>query len=72
MKDNVFRIFGTYSIIRMLSPSLRSGPFTGLEWSFQLKDEGYDEEGLKLRGDDIEMAERRKGKALVADSEVKF
>lgn len=48
LKDNVFRIFGTYSVIRMLSPSLRSIPFTGLEWSFQLKDEGYDENGLKV------------------------
>lgn len=57
LKDNVFRIFGTYSIVRMLSPSLRSVPFTGLEWSFQLKDEGYDENGNKL---DIEMSSRRR------------
>lgn len=31
-----------------MSPSLRNPPFTGLEWSFVLKDEGYDWEGEKL------------------------
>jgi hypothetical protein len=48
--DNLFAIFGTYKIMRVFSPSLRTGPFTGLEWSFLLKDEGYEEDGKKLTG----------------------
>jgi hypothetical protein len=34
MNDNLFKIFGTQSYFKMLSPSLRYSPFTGLEWSF--------------------------------------
>ena len=30
----------------MFSPSFRNTPFTGLEWSFKLRDEGFDCEGL--------------------------
>lgn len=56
MQDNIFRIFGTYSIVRLLSPSLRSSPFTGLEWSFQMKDEGFDEDGNSYRTQDIELS----------------
>ena len=33
----------------MLSPSLRNIPFSGIEWSYQLKDQGYNEKGEKLR-----------------------
>lgn len=29
----------------MLSPSLRYNPFNGIEWSFQMKDLGFDEFG---------------------------
>ena len=43
----MFAIFGTYKMFRILSPSLRNGPFTGLEWSFLMRDEGYDCEGKK-------------------------
>ena len=43
--DNLFRVFGTHKLFRILSPSLRNVPFTGLEWSFWFKDEGYDCEG---------------------------
>ena len=43
--DNVFRVFGTHSMFRVLSPSLRNVPFTGLEWSFWYKDSGYDASG---------------------------
>jgi hypothetical protein len=37
----------------MLSPSLRTGAFTGLEWSFEMRDLGFDERG-RLLGADIE------------------
>lgn len=40
----------------MLSPSLRSSPFTGLEWSFQMKDDGFDEDGNSYRTQDIELS----------------
>jgi hypothetical protein len=41
--------------MRIFSPSLRNSPFTGLEWSFLLKDEGYNCNGKKLKPiDDIE------------------
>jgi hypothetical protein len=46
--DNLFAIFGTHKIFRILSPSLRNSPFTGLEFSFVLHDEGYDCEGEKI------------------------
>ena len=29
-----------------MSPSFRNVPFTGLEWSFRCKDEGFDCDGL--------------------------
>lgn len=29
----------------MLSPSLRNLPFTGVEWSYQMRDLGYNEKG---------------------------
>lgn len=52
--DNIFKTFGTYSIIKMLSPSLRSLPFTGVEWSYKMKDLGYNEQG------DLEMSGTRR------------
>jgi len=39
LRDNLFTIFGTHKLLRVLSPSLRPGPFTGLEWSFLLREE---------------------------------
>ena len=48
VKDNLFGVFGTFKTLRILSPSLRNPPFTGIEWSFVLKDEGYDCEGEKI------------------------
>ena len=47
-KDNLFRVFGTHKILRVLSPSTRNVPFTGLEWSFWFKDHGYDALGYAL------------------------
>ena len=63
--DNLFRIFGTHNIIRVLSPSLRNVPFTGLEWSYMLKDDGYDCNGNKLSVHDQE----NKGYGRVAEEE---
>jgi hypothetical protein len=34
LRDNVYKVFGTNSYWGILSPSLRSNAFTGLEWSF--------------------------------------
>lgn len=42
-RDNLFKVFGTQNYFAMLSPSLRDLPLTGLEWSFQMKDLGFDE-----------------------------
>ena len=44
-RDNLFKIFGTKSAFQMLSPSLRYSAFTGIEWSFQMKDLGFNEFG---------------------------
>ena len=68
VSDNLYRVFGTHKMFRILSPSLRNVPFTGLEWSFKYKDEGYnydgmlieneaDEEKLVGGGDSVEMVE---------------
>ena len=46
--DNLFQIFGTHNMFRVLSPSLRNVPFTGLEWSFWFKDSGYDANGYEF------------------------
>ena len=54
-KDNLFKIFGTKSYFKMLSPSLRYGPFTGLEWSFQMKDLGFNEYGEFVDNNDEEV-----------------
>lgn len=48
VSDNLYAIFGTHKIFRILSPSLSNSPFTGIEWSFVLHDEGYDNEGEKI------------------------
>ena len=54
VNDNLYRIFGTHKTFRILSPSLRNVPFTGLEWSFMFRDSGYDCNGNKLDGIDFE------------------
>lgn len=45
VSDNLYKVFGTYNPFAILSPSLRNVPFTGIEWSFQLRDLGYNEKG---------------------------
>lgn len=54
--DNLYTCFGTNKPLRMLSPSLRTLPLTGLEWSFYQQDEGYDVDGERPRYNDIEMS----------------
>jgi hypothetical protein len=54
ISDNLFIIFGTHKIIRILSPSLRALPLSGIEWSFVLKDERFDEDGYRIVDPDEE------------------
>lgn len=49
--DNLFLFFGTNKYFRVLSPSLRNVPFTGLEWSFLMRDLGYSNTGIKIAKD---------------------
>lgn len=54
--DNLFKIFGTRSYFAMLSPSLRNSAFTGLEWSFEMRDLGFTERGQLIGEEDGEAA----------------
>ena len=56
ISDNLYRVFGTHKWFRILSPSMRNIPFTGLEWSFWFKDEGYDCHGKAIETFDDENA----------------
>ena len=67
VRDNLFKVFGTKSYFQLLSPSLRYNAFNGIEWSFQMKDLGFNEFGevagqahndeeSKLSGSEIELA----------------
>ena len=47
VSDNLYRIFGTHKVFRILSPSLRNVPFTGIEWSFLIADLGFNHSGVK-------------------------
>ena len=47
VKDNLFVLFGTHKPLRILSPSMRALPLSGLEWSFLVKEEGFDEDGYR-------------------------
>ena len=38
-------------MFRILSPSLRNVPFTGLEWSFKYMDEGYNYDGMLIENE---------------------
>ena len=55
VSDNLFRVFGTHKVFRILSPSLRNVPFTGIEWAFFQNAEGFDFNGFKVVKD-VEMA----------------
>lgn len=55
-------------MFRIFSPSFRNVPFTGLEWSFKFRDEGFDCEGYKLNHDS-ESRRVRRGSSLNPDGE---
>jgi hypothetical protein len=68
VSDNLYKTFGTSKIFRMFSPSMRNVPFTGLEWTFQLHDEGFDQNGKKLLTD-IEMRRLNDEESLASQIE---
>ena len=49
-RDNLFKVFGTKSYFSLLSPSMRYSPFNGIEWSFSMKDLGFNEFGELASG----------------------
>ena len=63
--DNLYRVFGTYKPFRVLSPSLRNVPFTGLEWSFWFKDSGYDANGYAFPKT---MSDQESGRAALSQT----
>ena len=38
IRDNLYKTFGTQSLFAIFSPSLRNVPFSGIEWSYQMRD----------------------------------
>jgi len=40
----------------MLSPSLRNIPFSGIEWSYQMRDLGFNDKGEKSVRDEEELS----------------
>jgi hypothetical protein len=56
VRDNLFKVFGTRSFFQIPSPSLRYSAFTGIEWSFQMLDLGFNEHGELLGEQDEESA----------------
>ena len=60
-------------MIQILSPSFRNVPFNGIEWSYQLKDLGFNEKG-ELSSHDFdeeELNEEGKEEEEVEMSEIK-
>ena len=45
-RENLFVLFGTTSVLKMLVPWTRETPFNGLEWTFIRYDESGDVEKL--------------------------
>lgn len=58
VRDNLFKVFGTKSYFAVLSPSLRQNMFSGIEWSFQMIDLGFNEYGELAGAEDDEEGER--------------
>ena len=56
----MFKVFGTKSYFALLSPSLRNNAFTGLEWSYQMIDLGFNEYGELPTDHDEETANESK------------
>jgi len=42
----------------MLSPSLRNIPFSGVEWTYQMRDLGFNDKGEKTVRDDEALSTR--------------
>ena len=57
IKDNLFVLFGTHKIFRILSPSMRALPLSGLEWSYLIKEEGFDEDGYRIVEEEVTQIE---------------
>ena len=70
--DNLYRVFGTHKMFRILSPSLRNVPFTGLEWSFMMKDDGYDCNGNKLESNDSENQGTEKSEDCIEEEDTEM
>jgi len=45
IRDNLYKTFGTQNLVAIFSPSLRNIPFSGVEWSYEMKDLGFNERG---------------------------
>ena len=45
IRDNLYKTFGTDNFFAVFSPSLRNVPFSGIEWSYQMRDLGFNERG---------------------------
>ena len=61
IRDNLYKTFGTQNLIAIFSPSLRNVPFSGVEWSYQMKDLGFNERGERLARFDDEEEEMNVG-----------
>jgi hypothetical protein len=59
VRDNLYKTFGTQNLIAVFSPSLRNVPFSGIEWSYQMRDMGFNEKGVLTRESVIEEGNRR-------------
>lgn len=64
-RDNLYMVFGTYSLIQMFSPSLRNVPLIGIEFTFYAKDNGL----IKDENDEEEGASLKKRNDTVADDD---
>lgn len=77
IRDNLYRVFGTQSFIAIFSPSLRNVPFSGIEWSYQMRDQGFNEKGVlvSMRERDNEEDEEERldqSPILQKDSEIEM
>jgi hypothetical protein len=71
VRDNLFKVFGTKSYFAVLSPSMRNNAFTGLEWSFQMVDLGFDEQGVLIKDLDEELGLQVVELENIADNKTK-
>jgi palmitoyltransferase len=47
--DNLYIIFGTTKLFRIISPSMRNVPLNGIEWAFLMKELGYEQTGKPIQ-----------------------